>query len=557
MKYFVMGTAGHAGHGKTALIRALAGAAPETPGRPVGLARMRFDETQLDIVDLPGSGTPEILAAAMADADMALLVVSADEGIKGPTLEHLRILSLLDISRCIVVLTKTDLVDGGRLACIREEISCLPQAWNLPEGTPVVEVSARTGAGVERLLETIIDQCARMPVRRRDRPFYMHVGRVFRDGNRLVAMGTVREGAVRAGEEIMLCPGGEIARICSLDSGGQRLDAAAAGQRVSAVLAPAEEWRGEAWSLSAVLPDFAAGPVDVRLTVLPESPRAVAHGMELLLHVGAACVPCAVSLPRGGGVEPGESSYGQLEPLKALPALSGERFLLRFPTGEVAGGGVILDARAPRRGEKEWRACSARMSCYEYGGKDGRLHWEASAELCTEAALRERFARWSDEEFRRTRDALLAVGLLVRAGELLLGAQLAGELKGELIDELTRRHAQRPLEPGMPLEEAKRICPGGLLELCIRDGTVRLDGQCVSLPLFDPRKTRRFWQVAPALLECYQREGPMDRMELVARSGLPERDAALASLLLEQDGRITFPGEYCGAAEPLDRVGIG
>lgn len=558
VKHFVMGTAGHGGHGKTALIHALTGSISQPDDPPSGFVRMRFDETLLDIIDLPGSEGLAAVATGMADADMALLVVAADEGVQAQTVEHLRVLSLLDITRYIVVLTKIDLADEETLAAAREGVRGLYSAWGLPGGTPVVEVSALTGDGLERLLETVVDQCARMPVRRSDRPFYMHVARMLTEAGGMAAMGTVREGTLRPGEEIMLCPGGEVARVCGLESGGMPLKLACAGQRVTVRLDPVGGVPGEGSALSAVLPGPAAGPMDVRLIVLPECARPVEHGMRLWLYVGAARVSCVAAMPKEGRLCPGESGYGQLVPETPVPALPGERFILRFPTGEgLAGGGVILDAHAPVRGREGWRAASARMSCFEYGGKDGRLHWEASARLCTEGMLRERFARWSDGEFRRTRDALLAKGLLVRAGELLLGAQLAGTLKGELISQLTNHHTRQPLEAGMPLEEAKRICPGGLLELCVRDGTVRLDGCCVSLPLFDPRNTRRFWQLAPALLELYKQSGPMERWELVELSGLPERDAELAVALLEQDGRLEFPSSGARMESKLDRMVMG
>lgn len=556
MKHFVMGTAGHTGHGKTSLIRALTGHPPEPPGKRVEYARMRFDETLLDIVDPPAGGGMEAVLPGVADADMALLAVAADEGVMSQTLEHLRILSLLDVSRCIVVLTKIDQADAEMLELAREEVRGLYNAWGLPVGTPVVEVSAHTGEGMERLLETIVEQCARMPVRRHDRPFYMHVSSLAQRSDGLIAAGTVKEGMVRAGEEIALCPGGEIARVCALQSGGKPLEWAEAGQRVSLQLDTPDGCGIGSSALSAVLPTvpMAAGPMDVRLIVLPESEASVKHGERVRLYVGTASVACRISLPKEGQLAPGQSGYGQLVPEIPLPALSGERFILQMETsGGLAGGGMILDARAPLLEKEGWRSASARMSCYEYGGKDGRLHWEASARPCTEPMLRGRFARWSDGEFRRTRDALLAKGLLIRAGDLLLGAQLAGALKGELIGELTRYHAQNPLEQGMPLEIARHICPAGLLELCIRDGTVKASEFCVSLPLFDPRKTRRFWQIASMLMELSRQIGPLNRDELVECSGLPEREAELALLLLEQEGWLDLPE----SGRQIGWVGIG
>lgn len=542
LKHFIMGTAGHKGHGKTALIRALTGTHSSQEIRD---ARMRFDETLLEIVDLPDESDDfGALTACMADVDMVLLAVAADEGITAQALLHLKIMSLLNLSRCIVVLTKTDQLDAMQLAAAREAVLALYEQ-GLPRCAPIVEVSASTGAGVEHLVETIVEQCALMPIHRCERPFYMHVSTSFLQASRFFARGIVREGRVCAGDTVMFCPSSEQVRVLAVhEAYGE--SQAGAGQRVTLELSlPQEDAVFSDTALSAVLPDARADILDVRLMLSPERPHPLAPETEILVYVGTAQTVCRVYLPKNEPLFPGSHGYGQLLPLSPMSALTGEHFVLCLPALDFpVGGGTILDAHVPEIGmQGDWRRAAMRMSCYEHGARDGQLHWEANATICTEEALRRRFIRWSEEEFSRCRDSLLTRGLLVRAGELLLSAQLAGALKGGLIARLTQYHAQNPMGAGLPLSQAYALCPQGLLALCMQDGTVRVANDCLSLPLFYPDNTTYFGQIAEILLCLSKEMGRLPLHELIAQSGLPEREAEIVARHLAQDEKLCLDAE--------------
>src|SRR5450631_1765672 len=133
VKSLVIGTAGHIDHGKTALVRALTGVdgdrlmEEKRRGITIDLGFASLDAVapnrtplRISFVDVPGHKLfiRNMLAGAGCVAAV-LLVVSAEEGIKPQTEEHLVICSLLGIRRGIVAITKADLVSPERL----EEVS--------------------------------------------------------------------------------------------------------------------------------------------------------------------------------------------------------------------------------------------------------------------------------------------------------------------------------------------------------------------------------------------------------------------------------------------------
>src|SRR5947209_19526589 len=129
---FVVGTAGHIDHGKSTLITALTGIDPDRLAEEkrrgmtidLGFAHMILPSgREIGIVDVPGHARfmRNMLAGAHG-LDAVLLVIAADEGVMPQTREHLDIIDLLDVRRGIVVVTKTDLVEGDWLGLVEEEI---------------------------------------------------------------------------------------------------------------------------------------------------------------------------------------------------------------------------------------------------------------------------------------------------------------------------------------------------------------------------------------------------------------------------------------------------
>src|SRR5262245_54780406 len=146
---FVVGTAGHIDHGKTALVRALTGQETDRLKEErergisidLGFAYLDLPDGQrAGVVDVPGHERfiRNMLAGAHG-IDLVLFTVAADDGVMPQTEEHLDILHLLGVARGIFVITKVDLVDTARVAAVREEIEILRLDTTL-EDAPIVPV---------------------------------------------------------------------------------------------------------------------------------------------------------------------------------------------------------------------------------------------------------------------------------------------------------------------------------------------------------------------------------------------------------------------------------
>src|SRR5260221_9775462 len=121
----VIGTAGHVDHGKSTLIGALTGIAPDRLQEEkergmtidLGFAWLRLpNNVEVSIVDVPGHERfIHNMLAGVGGIDIALLVVAADEGVMPQNREHVAIPDLPWISHCVLPLDKHEPVGGELL----------------------------------------------------------------------------------------------------------------------------------------------------------------------------------------------------------------------------------------------------------------------------------------------------------------------------------------------------------------------------------------------------------------------------------------------------------
>src|SRR5215211_1086335 len=170
-KHFIIATAGHVDHGKSALVKALTGTdpdrLPEEKKRQItidlGFAALNVtapngDKIHAGIVDVPGhEDFVRNMIAGVGSIDLALFVVAADDGWMPQSEEHLQILNYLDVQRAVIALTKSDL---GRIDVVTNQIR--EQLTDTPfTDSPIVPVSVRAGTGIEKLVTTLATQLAR------------------------------------------------------------------------------------------------------------------------------------------------------------------------------------------------------------------------------------------------------------------------------------------------------------------------------------------------------------------------------------------------------------
>src|SRR3989440_4403134 len=127
-KHFILATAGHVDHGKSALVKALTGIVPdrlpEEKARQItidlGFAELNVvgpeeQRFHIGIVDVPGhEDFVRNMIAGVGSIDLALLVVAADDAWMPQTEEHLQILTYLGVRRVVVALTKTDIANADK-----------------------------------------------------------------------------------------------------------------------------------------------------------------------------------------------------------------------------------------------------------------------------------------------------------------------------------------------------------------------------------------------------------------------------------------------------------
>ena len=231
-QHFIVATAGHVDHGKSALIKALTGTdpdrLPEEKARGItidlGFAHLELPSPApppssflLGIVDVPGhEDFVKNMVAGVGAIDLALLIVAADDGWMPQTEEHLQILTYFGVTRAVVALTKADLAldEGAAVAAIRERLRDSPFAE-----APIVPTSVVTGRGLDELKTTLASVLAASPAPRDINKPRLPVDRVFTlAGIGTVITGTLYGGALRRGQSVVLQPSGKTTRVRRIQS---------------------------------------------------------------------------------------------------------------------------------------------------------------------------------------------------------------------------------------------------------------------------------------------------------------------------------------------------
>src|SRR2546426_6023824 len=358
---FVVGTAGHIDHGKSALVKALTGIDPDRleeekrRGMTIDLGFAHFDlpsGRRAGIVDVPGhERLIKNMLAGATGIDLVLLVIAADEGVMPQTREHLDILRFLPVQAGIVVLNKIDMVeDPSWLTLVKDDVSALA-AGTFLEGSPIVEVSAKTGKGIPALVQTMDQMLDRIPSRQVDEPVRLPVDRAFTmAGFGTIVTGTLWSGRITVGDTLELLPQGKQVRARGVQSHGQTVPAGIAGSRVAVNLTGIEKNEIERGNVLCAPGVFRpTNLMDVRIRLLADAP-VLPHLARIRLYLGSDESIGRLSLLDRPRLQAGGSAVapGRLE-TSILPATGGPFFLCRFSPMVTAGGGEVIDAHPPRR----------------------------------------------------------------------------------------------------------------------------------------------------------------------------------------------------------------
>lgn len=152
---------GHVDHGKTTIldkIRKSSVQEKEVGGITQGISvySVSYKDNDITFIDTPGHEAFDLMRVRGGEvADIVLLIVAADDGVKPQTKESIEIIKSNKLN-CIVVLNKVD-IKGVNIEKVQRDLSAEGITVEALGGDiPCVEVSGKTGKGVDELLDMIV-----------------------------------------------------------------------------------------------------------------------------------------------------------------------------------------------------------------------------------------------------------------------------------------------------------------------------------------------------------------------------------------------------------------
>lgn len=466
MKNIIIGTAGHVDHGKTRLIKALSGIdtdrLEEEKKRGItielGFAHIPNDAGyNIGVIDVPGHEKfIKNMLAGIGGIDFVLFVVAADEGIMPQTREHFEILQALGIDDGIIAITKTDMVDEEWLELVQEDIRDYVEGSFL-EGKPMIPVSAKFGENIDLLKEEIIRKCDRES-KRIEAPemFRLPVDRVFtKSGFGTVVTGTLMDGTCSLNDEVHVFPEETPAKIRGIQTYGNDVEQAVAGQRTAINLSGVRKEdirRGDVIAAKGAV--SVTGMLDVKLKIFDSSERMVLNNSRVHLYCGSKEVLTKVILMDRDALSAGEEAYVQFRLEEPIAVRRGDRFIIRFYSPIITiGGGQILDA-VPEKHKRNRENVLEGFRMLESGNisdifvlKTGGHKFYSKELLLQELGM-------LPETGNREIERCIEEGKLVELEDgTILAASKFQMMTDRLIQLLQEYHESNPLAEGMPKQE--------------------------------------------------------------------------------------------------------
>lgn len=219
----VVAMMGHVDHGKTSLLDAIRGSGVvkgEAGGITQHIAAYQVEHNKrvITFLDTPGHEAFAALRQHGANAtDLVVIVVAADDGIKPQTIEAIRYARKAGV-KILVAINKIDKegADPNRVKQQLAEQDILVEGWG--GDTVVVEVSAKTGQGLEQLLDIIllVSDVEELKALDSGPASGLIIESHMEKGRGSVAVGLVEEGMLKSGDFVVA--GSTYAKVRNLES---------------------------------------------------------------------------------------------------------------------------------------------------------------------------------------------------------------------------------------------------------------------------------------------------------------------------------------------------
>jgi len=474
-QHFIVATAGHVDHGKSALVKALTGTdpdrLPDEKARGItidlGFAHLELPAAApgtssflLGIVDVPGhEDFVKNMVAGVGSIDLALFVVAADDGWMPQTEEHLQILTYLGVSRAVVALTKIDLTrdEHGVSAKIREKLLDTPFA-----NAPIIPTSVVNGRGLDHLkaaLTSVLTETA--PPADIGKP-RLPVDRVFKlQGIGTVVTGTLTGGALRRGQTVTIQPSGKKARVRTIQSHNRDVEVSGPGRRTALNL-PDLNALGDIQRGDTVTLEVFGEPstiIDVRLEISPRAVRSLKDGSRVQIHHGSCNVGALVAFYESKDLAAGEHALAQLRFEKPSFVFAGDRFIVRdWPEQNTMAGGIVLDPDASRR---LFRSAARFRYLNDRGKSPGDvLNFVTSQVMRDGGGRRSQLllkSRFSTDAISDAVSRAAAEGRVIIRGEYVFEPAKWQVWRSRAVDAIDRQHRAHSEQMGLSLTDLRTI----------------------------------------------------------------------------------------------------
>ena len=345
MSNIIIGTAGHIDHGKTALIRALNGFEGDSTneekqrGITIDLSFSNLSKGQQNIAFIDVPGHEKLVKNMIAGAfgfDYVMLVISANEGIKPQTIEHIEIINLLGLKEIIVVITKKDLVTQDELELKKEEIIEFLSAYDF-EIKFISSVSIYDENSIEKLKTQLFS--INNSTKQEENFFRFYVDRVFSPkGVGTVVTGTVLGKKCELNEKLFICQSQKETKIKNIQVHNQNALEANISNRTALNLQNVnvnDIQKGDLITKKGHIRGFDG--IDISFKCLKN--KKLNHNQTYSLFIGAKKIEVKVLLFDSIGSL--ENGYATLKANENLYTIFGEKIILRNANETICGGVVL------------------------------------------------------------------------------------------------------------------------------------------------------------------------------------------------------------------------
>mgnify|MGYP003531803814 FL=1 len=363
MSNIIIGTAGHIDHGKTALIKALNGFEGDSTkeekqrGITIDLSFSNLSRGQQNIAFIDVPGHEKLVKNMIAGAfgfDYVMIVVSAAEGIKPQTVEHLEIINLLGLKEIIVVITKKDLVSTEELKLKKEQLLLFLDTFDF-EIKFIHEVSIYEKESIEKLKNSLFS--INNSIKQEENFFRYYVDRVFSPkGIGTVVTGTILGKKIELNEKIFICDSQIESKIKNIQVHNTNALEANISNRAALNLQGIninQIKRGDLITKKGHIRGFDG--IDISFKCLKD--KKLNHNQIYTLFIGAKKVEVKVLL--FDCITNLETGYATLKADEKLYSIFGEKVILRSGNETICGGKVLNPVIDPMKKNQKKRLLEA------------------------------------------------------------------------------------------------------------------------------------------------------------------------------------------------------